>query len=163
MQVASVDGTLLALLAEIRGSMLGILEGVDAELATWRVPGLANHIVWHAGHALIVVEWLTMGALGREPLAPAGWFELFSWESDPTHIPAERFPKLSVVKMALREQESRLQTLFASLSAAELDAPAADQPDRSAREVIVHALQDEAAHKGEVWLLRKLHALSLRS
>jgi hypothetical protein len=153
------DLTLLALLAEIRSSLLGVLEGVDDETATWRVPGLANHVLWHAGHAYIVVEWLTMGALGREPNAPEGWFDLFSWESDPAHIPAERFPTLSIVKAKLREQEQRLKLLFGMLSAAELAQPAADQPDRSVREIIVHALQDEAAHKGEIWLLRKLHAV----
>jgi uncharacterized damage-inducible protein DinB len=153
------DQTLVDLLVEIRGAMLRIIEGVDDETATWRVPGLANHILWHAGHAYVVVEWLTMGALGREPDAPAGWFELFSWESDPANIPPEQFPTLSVVKAKLREQEQRLRLLFDMLTAEVLAQPAADQPDRSVREIIVHALQDEAAHKGEIWLLRKLHAL----
>lgn len=154
------DQTLLALFAEIRGSFLRVLEGVTDDAATWRVPGLANHILWHAGHAYVVVEWLTMEALGGKPIAPKGWFELFSWESDPTHIPPARFPNLAIVKAELRNQQQRLQDLFSSLTPEQLSAAAADQPDRTVCQIIVHALQDEAAHKGEIWLLRKLHSLA---
>lgn len=154
------DRTLLALFAEIRGSLLRILDTVSEEAATWRVPGLANHIAWHAGHAYVVVEWLTMETLGRSPVAPSGWFELFSWESDPTYVPPEKFPSLATIKTELRSQQQRLRELFASLTPEQIYAPAADQPDRTACDVIVHALQDEAAHKGEICLMRKLHALA---
>lgn len=156
------DRTLLALLAEIRGSMLRVLNGVDEAAAHFCAPGLSNHITWHAGHAYVVVEWLTMGALGLDPVAPEGWFELFSWESRPAEIPRERFPPLREVVRSLQEQQVRLETLFASLSELDLKNAAVDQPDRSVREIIVHALQDEAAHKGEIWLLRKLYALQAK-
>ncbi len=153
------DRTLIALLDEIRGTTLRTLNGVDDSAARWRIPGLANTILWHAGHAYVVVEWLTMGALGLNPSAPAGWFELFSWESRPGEIPAQRFPPLATVVEQLQQQQSRLQKVYASLGELDLKNAAVDQPDRSVREVIVHALQDEASHKGEIWLMRKLYAL----
>ncbi len=154
------DQTLLALLAEIRGSLLRSLSGVDETMARWRTPGLANNILWHAGHAYIVAEWLTMGPLGLEPVAPPGWFELFSWESRPADIPAERFPTLAEVVQKLEEQQQRLQTIFVSLGELDLKNAAVDQPDQSVRAVIVHAFQDEAAHRGEIRMLRKLLALA---
>jgi len=153
------DRTLLALLNEVRGLFLRSLSGVDEAQAHWRTPGLANNILWHAGHAYVVVEWLTMGSLGLEPVAPEGWFELFSWESRPAEIPAERFPTLAEVVKRLEEQHQRLQTLYASLGELDLKNSAVDQPDRSVRAVIVHAFQDEACHRGEVRLLRKMYAL----
>ncbi|WP_254511607.1 mycothiol transferase [Anatilimnocola floriformis] len=153
------DQTLLAALAEIRGSFLRSLSGVDEEQARWRVAGLANNILWHAGHAYVVVEWLTMGPLGLDPVAPAGWFELFSWESRPAEIPLERFPTLAEIVKQLEAQQQRLQTLFASLGELDLKNAAVDQPDQSVRAVILHGLQDEACHRGEVRLLRKLYAL----
>lgn len=153
------DRTLLALFDEIRGSLLGVLKGVDETAARFTPAGLSNHIVWHAGHAYVVVEWLTMGALGLDPIAPAGWFELFSWESKTVAIPAEKFPPLAEVVRELQSQHQRLTTLFASLGELDLKNAAVDQPERSVREIIVHALQDEAAHKGEIWLLRKLYGL----
>jgi hypothetical protein len=156
------DRTLLALLDEIRGTTLRILSGVDETAATWRVPGLANHIVWHAGHIYVVVEWLSQGALGLEPVAPAGWFELFSWESRPAEVPPERFPQLSVVVEHLKSQHERLTELYGRLGELDLKNSAVDQPDMSVRQVIMHALQDEASHKGEIWLLRKMFAVKAR-
>lgn len=156
------DRTLLALFDEIRGATLRVLGGVDEAAATWRVPGLANHILWHAGHIYVVVEWLSQGALGLEPVAPAGWFELFSWESRPAEIPPERFPSLAAVTEQLRVQQERLTKLYGALGELDLKNSAVDQREMSVRQVIVHALQDEAAHKGEIWLLRKLLALQAR-
>lgn len=157
------DRTLLSLLDEIRGATLRIVSGVDESAATWRAPGLANHIVWHAGHIYVVVEWLSQGALGLEPVAPAGWFELFSWESRPAEIPPEHFPQLGVVVEHLQSQHERLTKLYAALGELDLKHLAVDQPEMSVRQVIVHALQDEASHKGEIWLLRKLIAVQRNS
>lgn len=157
------DRTLLALFDEIRGALLRQLQNVDQAAVHFTPPGLSNHILWHAGHAYVVVEWLTMGALGLDPVAPPGWFELFSWESKPADVPLEKFPPLAEVVQQLQSQHQRLTTLYASLGELDLKNAAVDQPDRSVREIIVHALQDEAAHKGEIWLLRKLFVLQKSS
>jgi hypothetical protein len=155
------DRTLLALFDEIRGMTLRVVDGVDESAARWRVPGLANHILWHAGHIYVVVEWLSQGSLGLDPLAPAGWFELFSWESRPAEVPPEKFPPLGAVVEQLRSQQKRLTELYSRLSELDLKNSAVDQPDMSVRQVIVHALQDEASHKGEIWLLRQMYQRQL--
>ena len=57
------DPTLLELVKEVRWKTLKLLEGVsEADLARYTPPSLANHILWHAGHALVVVEGLAVEA-----------------------------------------------------------------------------------------------------
>lgn len=154
-----VDQSLLAMFAEVRGSLLRALQGVDDAAALWHPPGLSNHIVWHAGHAFVVVEWLTKGPLGLEPQAPEGWFEMFSWESKPADIPVEKFPKLATIITELQTQQVRLNEFYGRLCEIDLKGKAIDQPGSTVREVILHALQDEASHKGEIRLLRKMYAV----
>ena len=88
------DSTLLLLLDEVRGKTLRILDAAPAESALLAPPGLHNHVLWHAGHGYVVVEMLTLGALGRTPEIPDGWFEMFSWESRPARVPHDRWPSL---------------------------------------------------------------------
>jgi hypothetical protein len=61
----------------------------------------------------------------------------------------------------LRSQQKRLTELYSRLSELDLKNSAVDQPDMSVRQVIVHALQDEASHKGEIWLLRQMYQRQL--
>jgi len=75
------DQTLLLLLDEVRSKTLLILDATPAEFALGAPPGLANHILWYAGHSYVVVESLAMRSLGRPPEIPEGWFEMFSWDS----------------------------------------------------------------------------------
>jgi hypothetical protein len=150
------DQTLLVLLDEVRGKTLQVLEGVSPEHARWAPPGLQNTILWHAGHSYFVVEWLTMQSLGQEPSAPDGWFEMFSWESRPATVPADRWPALESVVRELQAQQRRLRSLFASLTPEQLESNSPAYPDRSVRNWIVHGLHDEARHSGEISLLRKL-------
>ena len=57
--------------------------------------GLHNHILWHAGHCFVLVESLVMEAIGELPQIPEGWFDIFSWHSDPAHIASYRWPTLA--------------------------------------------------------------------
>ncbi|WP_425615317.1 DinB family protein [Anatilimnocola sp. NA78] len=155
-----VDQSLLAMFVEVRRALLRSLQNVDEAMSLWHPPGLSNHIVWHAGHAYVVVEWLTAGPLGLEPQAPAGWFEMFSWESRPAATPVEKFPKLATIVAELEAQQARLKELYAGLSEIDLKGEAVDQPGSTVRQVILHAFQDEASHKGEIRLLRKMVAVS---
>jgi len=152
------DQTLLTLLDEVRGKTLQVLEGLSPEQARWAPAGLQNTILWHAGHSYIVVEWLTMQALGRAPQAPEGWFESFSWESRPATVPEGRWPTLESVVAQLQAQQRRLRTLFSSLTPEQLESKAPNNPDRTVRTRIVHGLHDEARHSGEISLMRKLQA-----
>lgn len=152
----SSDPTLLLLLDEVRHKTLQRLEGVADAEARWTPAGLQNHILWHAGHAYVVSEWLPMDAIGSQPVCPKGWFDLFSWNSQPGEASDDDWPPLSEVVDQLRVQHGRLRKMLCGLSAEFLDQPARNRPECSVRERIMHALRDEASHSGEVWLLRKM-------
>jgi hypothetical protein len=154
------DHTLLTLLDEVRGKTLRILDATPAEYALWSPPGLQNHILWHGGHIHVVVEMLALGALGRTPEIPDGWFAMFSWESRPAHVPPDRWPPLGEVATQLRAQQVRLRAIFANLTGEQLDHPAARNPGRTVRSSIVHGLHDEACHSGEAYLLLKMQTRS---
>ncbi len=150
------DKSLVLLLEEVRGQTLRLLDSVSEENARWAPPGLQNTILWHAGHVYLLLEWLTMKALGRDPQIPKGWYQLFSWDSHPASIPADGWPALAEVVTRLGAQQERMTLLVESLSVESLSAPAADHPDMPIRFAILHALHDEACHCGEIHLLRKL-------
>ena len=150
-----MDDSLITLAYEVRGKMLWLLEGVGDELAGFTAPGLSNSILWHAGHALVVVEHLCIApATGGEPRLPDGWFEKFSWDSQPRTV--REWPRIADVATALREQLPRLIDAIRGLSPEQLDEELGPPHDASRRYLIVHGLHDEANHQGEIWLLRKM-------
>ena len=153
------DETLLVLLDEVRGKTLRFLRGLTDEQARWCPTGLHNTILWHAGHSVILAEWLAMKALGHEPQAPEGWYEIFSWASRPGSVPADRWPRLDVVVGRLDEQYRRLRRAIREATEDRLAAPMVDHPDRTVRFSVVHGLHDEACHSGEILLLRKIQGL----
>ena len=155
------DVTLVLLLDEVRGKTLAILEGLSQAQARWAPAGLHNSILWHAGHAYVVVEWLTLTALGRQPQMPPGWFDLFSWDSEPATTADDAWPQLQAVRGQLLEQHQRLRALIAGLSEEQLRSPSQERSGAPVRYSILHALHDEAGHGGEIWLLRKLLATNL--
>jgi DinB superfamily len=154
------DESLILLLDEVRGKTLRLLDAVSEEESRWAPPGLQNTILWHAGHAYLLLEWLTMKALGRVPHIPEGWYQLFSWDSHPATVPADRWPTLAAVVTHLGKQQERMTSLINGLSMEALGEPAADHPEVPLRFAILHALHDEACHGGEIHLLRKLRRRS---
>ena len=150
------DESLLLLAREVRGKTLRLLDGVADDAARFAPSGLNNTALWHAGHALVVVEHLSVvpatgGPAGYPPL----WFDTFSWKSSPAAVTS--WPQLSEVVAALREQLPRLLEAIAPLSSQQLDQIVDPQRSRTLRYSILHGLHDEAGHQGEIWLLRKLH------
>ena len=152
------DKYLLLLLDEVRAKTLRILKSVPPDQARWAPPGLHNTILWHAGHAYVLVEWVTMKSLRRTPQIPDGWYEMFSWESRPNLVPADRWPQLSEVIHHLEAQHKRLGKLIGELSEEQLDPPSVSNPKRTVRSAILHGLHDEACHCGEMHLLHKMQA-----
>jgi hypothetical protein len=150
------DKCLLLLLDEVRAKTLRILKSVPAEHARWAPAGLVNTILWHAGHAYVLVEGLTMKSLERTPLVPDGWYEMFSPESHPNLVPADRWPQLPDVIHHLETQHKRLGKLIGELSEEQLDRSSASNPKRTVRSAILHGLHDEACHCGEIYLLGKM-------
>ena len=149
------DRTLITLLDEVRGKTLLLLQGLGEAEARWAPPGLQNSILWHAGHAYLLLESLPNRALGRDQQIPVGWYGLFSWDSRPGRAAPDAWPPLKEVADHLRRQYGRMRTLLENLSENELGRPASGG-GRSVRYYFVHALHDEACHSGEIWLLRKL-------
>lgn len=150
------DESLLMLIKDVRGKTLKLVSDLTDEQARFAAPGLVNSILWHAGHAWMVNEFLGVGAItGKPPVYPDGWFETFSWKSNPAQV--KHWPALSEVIEKLRDQQQRLTTGVASMSEAQLGAIVGDpSKGRSARGSILHGLHDEANHQGEIWLLRKM-------
>jgi hypothetical protein len=158
------DETLLTLANEVRGKTLRLLDGVSADAARFTGPGLSNSVLWHAGHALMLVEHLCIiPATGGTPQYPKGWFEMFGWQSRPAAVPREAWPPLSDVVERLREQLTRLRAVIQSLTPQDLDRLTDAARNRTLRYSIVHGLHDEACHQGEIHLLRKLHARQVPS
>ena len=152
------DRCLLLLLNEVRAKTLRILKSIPAEHALWAPAGLQNTILWHAGHAYVLVESITMNSLGRTPHIPDGWSEFFTPGSHPALVPANRWPSLTEVIQHLEAQHKRLRTFIGELSEEQLDSHSASNPKRSVRSAILHGLHDEACHCGEMHLLGKMLA-----
>jgi hypothetical protein len=150
------DEALLFLAKDVRGKTLRILDDVTEQQARFAPPGLHNTILWHAGHALVVNEHLGLSpATGKPPVYPEGWFDKFSWKSEPAKV--KDWPTLADVKAKLIEQGERLTAAINSLSDAQLTKVSGDPAKgRNLRWSILHGLHDEAGHQGEMWLLKKL-------
>ena len=140
------------LASEVRTRTLRLLEGLSDEQARFAPPGLNNTILWYAGHSYVVAEQLAIApATGEPPREPAGWFEKFSWGSNPSLV--TEWPPISEVATHLREQFGRLMAAIDGLTPEQLDRVT---PDGILRDVIVHGLHDEAQHQGEMFLLKKM-------
>jgi hypothetical protein len=150
------DRSLLLLFDEVRGKTLQLLQGVSEEQARWSPAGLQNHILWHSGHCYVLVECLSMQAIGQPPRIPRHWQDMFDWKSRPSLVPEERWPSLANVKNELKNQYARLRHLLGELSEEQLAGPVPGNASHTVRYAIVHGLHDEACHSGEIWLLRKL-------
>lgn len=150
------DQSLLLLLDEVRGKTLRRLQDVSEKDARWTPAGLNNHVLWHAGHSYVLVESLTMDAIGQQPQIPDGWFEMFSWKSNPALIAADRWPPLAEVVAQLTGQQVRLRQVIEGLSDEQLASLMPGNPNRTVHYAILHGLHDEACHSGEIWLLRKM-------
>ena len=153
------DESLILLAKEVRGKTLRLLDGMSESDARYTPAGLNNTILWHAGHAMVVVEHLSVvPATGRTPAYPSGWFEMFSWASNPATV--SQWPALGEVVERLREQIMRLTSAIEALSPDQL--AALRENGKSLRYSILHGLHDEADHQGEIHLLKKLRKVGVR-
>jgi hypothetical protein len=150
------DESLLLMLKEIRKTTIDLLYGVSDDQARFAAPGLVNTILWHAGHAFVVVEHLGIAPLADEPpVVPDGWFETFSWKSQPATV--THWPAVAEVVAKLRDQEQRLAAGLEWATPEKLAEPVGDPArGRTVRYSVLHGLHDEARHQGEMYLLKKL-------
>ncbi len=141
---------------QVRGATLRGLQATPDEWLTWAPPGTANHILWHAGHALWLQDLLCIRLLTGQGELPPGWSETFGASCRP---PQQTSDWVSGAELAglLQSQLERILELLSATSDRQL-AQVAD-PTRGTATVaarIIHGFHDEAKHSGEMYLLWKL-------
>jgi putative hemolysin len=152
----TTSATIQELARQVRRDTLGILLAAEPNWLTYAPPGTSNHILWHAGHALWIVEVLGIEMLGGSSELPAGWPETFGMHCRPPHQ-TTTWPSRSELAELLQRQLEHLLNLLSLVSDEQLAQPAnlsRGPAPVSAR--IIHALHDEAKHSGEMYLLLKL-------
>jgi hypothetical protein len=150
-----MDESLLMLARDVRNRTLALIDGMTDEQVRYTAPGLTNSILWHAGHIVTGVEHLVVKPItAQEPAYPMGWFQMFSWKSNPQHV--EHWPRLEEVTSQLVDQYRRVTGLIQKLNEEHLATITNEQKGHTLRYNIVHAFHDEANHQGEIWLLKKL-------
>jgi hypothetical protein len=157
---ATTIGVLQELAVEVRSKTLQLLDHAPARFLTWAPEGTANHILWHAGHAVWLQDVLCISiATGMSEL-PAGWSAMFGMGSRPARQQG-KWPSKDEVRRQLEMQLPRLAEVIGQQTAEELAAsPRYGHPgdNRTLQECIVHGLHDEANHQGEMYLLLKMQS-----
>lgn len=151
-------GLLQGLAEEVRGKTVQLLDDTGSEELLWTPPGLSNHILWHAGHAVWVQDLLCIEAITSKSELPAGWYETFSNKCRP---PAETtvWPTREDVRRQLVDQLPRLLDAIGTLRLADLGGfPRTERLGRKRTlwNAITHGFHDEAIHQGEMYLMMKL-------
>ena len=159
MNIASNIEVLDAYMREVRAKTIKLLDKATEDELLWSPPGLANHVLWHAGHVVWVQDWLAVEAATGTSQMPSTWAETFGNQG---RSPAEttNWPSRASVMQELTSQIDRLTDLYQQLTPAQLDGP--PKIDRLAGTGkplaywIIHATHDEANHQGEMHLLLKM-------
>jgi hypothetical protein len=158
MDPTNAAGLFGGLATEVRGKTLLLLDHADKRACLWAPPGLSNHLLWHAGHALWLQDLMDVEACTGASELPAGWEETFGQHCRPVRQTTD-WPDKSEVSALLRRQLSRLLEIFETLTPDALAAPPRGRRLGRGRPLvywIIHGLHDEANHQGEMWLLLKM-------
>ena len=150
---------LAELARQIRSQTLGLLAAAEPQWLTWAPPGTSNHILWHAGHALWVIDALCIEEITGRSELPLGWAETFG--ADCRSVSQTRqWPPRDEVSGLLAGQLTRFVQLIAELPgdrlALEGQQPGQQPGQRSLVAEIIHGWHDEAKHQGEMFLLLKM-------
>ena len=139
---------------QIRGFTLELVSVDNPAMQLWAPPGTANHMIWHAGHALWVQDVLCVKPLTGSSELPEGWGEKFGQNCDPVGSQTD-WPTRTHIHELLTKQQQRLLELFETIP----DEKLVVKPDESKDLIggIIHGLHDEARHHGEMYLLFKLY------
>jgi DinB family protein len=154
---ASVIATLTELARQVREATLQLLHVPDESWLTWTPRGTANHILWHAGHAVWVQDALFIRPITGLSELPRGWAERFGQDSRPT-VPGQAWPEESEVRAALTVQLDRILGILTD-DGETIVINANSQPTGGGWPLLagmIHAWHDEARHQGEMYLLHKL-------
>lgn len=147
-----MKSTLQELVQQFRSFTLLMLDYDNHEMYLWAPSGTSNHMLWHAGHALWVLDLLCVQRLTGNSELPEGWERKFGQHCDPVASQTD-WPKLDRVAQLLSEQQTRLLELIEQMTDAQLTIDKSKDQDLVGG--IIHALHDEAKHHGEMYLLYK--------
>jgi hypothetical protein len=147
---------LISLARQVRPRTVATLRRAEPAWWTWAPAGTANHLLWHAGHALWVQDALCVAPLTGASDLPAGWERRFGMNAWPA---ADRgpWPDGALVADLLDRQLGRMEAVLAAADPAALDdlrPPGGGAAGAGWK--VLHGLHDEAAHQGEMYLLLKL-------
>lgn len=145
------------LATQVRMITLRQLEVSEGPILTWAPHGTANHILWHAGHALWVADILTIEPITGRGELPNGWDDTFGSASRPGGT--TQWPTADKVSELLKAQLERVLDLF-RLEAESIVARASEPIPQNGWPLlrgIIHGWHDEARHQGEMHLLTKLY------
>ena len=152
----SYGDVLKELARQVRSSTIRVLDAMPTEGLNWVPDGTSNHVLWHAGHALWVMDLMGVELLSGSSELPDGWAAMFGQDSQPKAI--SKWPSREEVRERLVAQLVRLQELFERTSDAALRQPPTNSlGSGEALGWILHGLHDEAKHNGEMYLLWKLY------
>lgn len=149
--------SLSELARQVRSRTLEQLNATPASWLTWAPPGTANHMLWHAGHALWVQDVLGIEPLTAHSELPAGWADTFGQHCRPVATATE-WPSAQEVGRHLQAQLQRILQLLAE-HAERIAAHGDEVPPSGGWPLVagmIHAWHDEARHQGEMHLLFKL-------
>jgi hypothetical protein len=139
---------------QVRAITLHLLSDARPEWLTWAPPGTSNHMLWHAGHALWVVDILFLEPLTGRSELPPGWEDKFGMDCRPV-AQTKDWPARDTVLKLLTAQLESFNTALANTSG-ETFAKVIDERGNTLASQIIHGLHDEAKHQGEMFLLNKM-------
>ena len=148
-----MKSTLHEMLRQIRGYTRQLLASTNPDWIMFAPPGTSNHMLWHAGHAVWVVDKLCVERLAGCSELPTQWADAFGMNCKPV-AEQQDWPSLQTVQDRLVEQEVRLHELIESMTPEQLVIQPEDNRDLVGG--IIHGLHDEAKHHGEMYLLHKI-------
>ncbi|GBD35625.1 hypothetical protein HRbin36_00738 [bacterium HR36] len=152
----SMREMLKELARQVRTRTRDILAAAKTEWLTWAPEGTSNHILWHAGHAVWLMDVLGVELLTGRSELPAGWAEKFGMRCRPPRLTSD-WPSRDTVDRLLAEQLLRFCQLLDSTPQDRLAVPSdTTQARYSLSGQILHGLHDEACHSGEMYLLLKM-------
>ena len=159
---ANALAAVVELAKQVRHGTLPLLDAAGDKLLTWSPPGLSNHILWHAGHALWLQDALSIQPLVGLSELPRGWARIFGQSSRPEQT--TDWPEAAEVRVRLERQLNGILDVLDEQAEAIVRNPNA-VPRGGGWPLLagmVHGWHDEARHQGEMYLLHKLYRAGQR-
>lgn len=151
----SAPALLQELARQVRERTLQVFRAAPEGALLWAPPGTQNHILWHAGHAVWLMDVLGIALLAGQRSLPRSWDQTFGMRCRP---PAQttHWPDRTQIEQHLQEQLLHYLHLLEQTPPQRWQLPSDPTHARhSLMGQLLHGLHDEACHSGEMYLLLK--------